>query len=193
MAEAAEHSGLGGRVVGFELKVDPNNPQNDDPPGGRSDTLILYVSQGSGPSGGKAREVIRNALRRKNLSKCLHKFFGRGTILTNYNLPRIDATENLPGAGRMYPDKVPKTGRATVNIDKGNFNGMAADDPFLIDTYLHEVANALAVQRFTNVPESLRGWRAHMGALGSYPADSQKNHPWDPDIGQQFEECLHEE
>ncbi len=121
---------------------------------------------GGGTDPAKAKEVIKNALKTKNLSKCLNKFFGPGIILTNENLPRIDATENLPGAGRTYPDKVPDTGRATVNIDKGNFNGMAANDTFLTDTYLHETANALAIQRFTNVEPGRRGpTGAHLEAL----------------------------
>jgi hypothetical protein len=120
--------------------------------------------------------------------------FGPGTILTNENLPKVDATKDLPGAtvGRTDPKQVPETGRATVQIDRGIYRGLPASDPLLIGTYLHEVANALAIQRFTDVfPGKDRGWRAYLGPLGSPPTTAQINHPYDPDVGQQFEECLH--
>jgi hypothetical protein len=134
--------------------------------------------------------LLKAALGQKNLSKCLHKFFGPGTILTNANLPRIDASENLTGGavGQTRASEVPDTGRGTVHIDKGVFNGLGASDAFLVGTYLHETANVLAIQRFTNIQP--RWMRDLAGPLGSPPTAAQKNHPWDSDIGQQFEDCL---
>ncbi len=148
--------------------------------------------QNFGDTGGdkKKRDVINAALKQKNLSKCLNKYFGPGTILTNENLPHVDASKDLPGgqAGHTVVDQVPDTGRGTVEIDRGIFTSLTAQDPFLVGTYLHEVANLLAIQRFTNVP---KGDRARRGARGGPPGAGQRNHPWDPDIGQQFEECLY--
>ncbi len=148
-------------------------------------------SSGGGKSSGKARDVIKAALQQKNLSKCLHKFFGPGTILTNANLPRIDASQNLTGGavGQTDARHVPDTGHATIQIDKGIFTGLAANDPFLVGTYLHETANALAIQRFTNVQP--RWARDLMGPRGAYPTQQQLNDPTgDHDIGQQFEDCI---
>src|SRR5258707_10938907 len=62
--------------------------------------IIGYVGFGSvgqplGGGGGtlqKIKDTINSALNQANLAKCLNKFFGSGTILTNHNLPSIDAT-----------------------------------------------------------------------------------------------------
>ena len=138
----------------------------------------------------KAKEVIKNALKATNLSKCLHDFFGDGTILTKKNSPRLDASEALQGGhvGETRPWEVPDTGRATIHIDSRTFSNLAANDTFLTDTYLHETANALAIQRFTNIFP--RGVRARMGPRGRYPTERQWRNR-DPDIGHQFEICLH--
>jgi len=138
----------------------------------------------------KERDVINAALKQKNLAKCLNEFFGPGTILTNDNLPHIDASKDLLGgaAGRTVVDQVPETGRGTVQIDRGVFRDLPANDLFLVWTYLHETANVLAIQRFTNIQP--RGARARLGPRGGPPSAAQANHPWDSDIGQQFEECL---
>jgi len=147
-------------------------------------------AQGGGP-GQKKKDLINAALKQKNLSKCLNEFFGPGTILTNDNLPRIDASKDLPGGdvGHTVVDQVPETGRGTVQIDRGIFTSLPAADPFLVGTYLHETANVLAIQRFTHVQP--RGARALRGARGGPPGEAQRTHPWDRDIGQQFEECLY--
>lgn len=155
---------------------------------------LFDLGSGAGASqggGGKARDVIKAALGQKNLSTCLHKFFGPGKILTNSNLPSINATENLTNgaAGQTRASEVPDTGRGSVYIDKGIFTSLSANDPFLVGTYLHEVANVLAIQLFTNVQP--RWARARMGPRGTYPTQDQINDPTgDPDIGQQFEECI---
>jgi hypothetical protein len=140
-----------------------------------------------------ANDIIENALKNKNLCRCLNKYFGPGVKLTALNAPRIAFTQPLAGgaAGQTNANQVPDTGLAIVNIDPGIFN-LAANDTYLIDTYLHETANALAIQQFTNVFP--RGARARMGARGGPPTAAQRhggNVGIDSDIGEQFEECLH--
>ena len=108
--------------------------------------------------------------------------------MTNANVPAIDASRDLPGAtaGRTILDMVPDSGRATILIDKGIFTSLSAQDPYLVGTYLHETANALATQRFTNLTKPTR---AFAGALGGPPSKDQLN-SWDHDIGNQFEACI---
>jgi len=145
----------------------------------------------------KEDDVISNALQAPNLIDCGHSFFGPKFRFTRSNMPHIDATQNLGGAtaGRTIESMVPATGRATVLIDKGTF-AMNANDPFLRDTYLHETANATAIQQFTNQQTAAvfvhptRQLRAELGPRGSRPSDSQRRE-FDRDIGQQFEHCLH--
>jgi hypothetical protein len=90
---------------------------------------------------------------------------------------------------------VPATGRGTVLIDKGTFM-MNANDPFLVGTYLHEAANATAIQQFTSQQTAAvfvhptRQLRAHLGPRGIRPSNAQYNDR-DSDIDQQFERCLH--
>jgi len=136
----------------------------------------------------KKQDLIKAALATKNLSSCLHKFFGPGNILTNANLPHIDASQNLEGAraGQTDPAMVPDTGPATIQIDKGIFTSLSATDPFLIGTYLHETANALATQRFIQYTKATR---AYAGPLGGPPTNDQLN-SFDHDIGNQFEKCI---
>ena len=141
-------------------------------------------------------DVSSNALQAPNLVDCGHFFFGPKFRFTRSNMPHIDATQNLGGAtaGRTIESMVPATGRATVLIDKGTF-AMNANDPFLRDTYLHETANATAIQQFTNQQTAAvfvhptRQLRAELGPRGSRPSDSQRRE-FDRDIGQQFEHCL---
>jgi len=120
----------------------------------------------------------------------LNEFFGPGTILTNENLPYVNASQNFPGGawGWMKPSEVPATGRGTVYIDRGTFRGLSGTDFQMVGTYLHETANILAVQRFTHEPTKFN--RALLGPRGALPSPGQANHPWDRDIGQQFEECI---
>jgi hypothetical protein len=155
---------------------------------------LLYIKQGSFGGGhgdfdkGKKKDLINASLKQKNLSKCLTEFFGPGTILTNENLPRINASQDLFGAGKVITSDVPETGRGTVLIDRGTFASLPAADPFLVSTYLHEVANVLAIQRFTGIEP--RGARPFAGPRGTPPTEAQKHQRFDKDIGQQFEECI---
>jgi RHS repeat-associated protein len=159
---------------------------------------VCTISRSSGGSGGgggrrtpgqkKIAAVVNQALQQPGLSDCLNKWIASGTVLTNENLPFVDASKDLPGAtaGQTVHDQVPATGRGTVQIDRGFFAGLPADDPFLVATYLHELANVLAIQTFINVPKSERTRR---GARGGPPTQHQLR-SFDKDIGQQFEECL---
>jgi len=108
--------------------------------------------------------------------------------LTNSNLPHIDASQNLPGAavGHTDPARVPDTGRATIEIDKGILTSLQPTNPYLIGTYLHETANALAIQRFTQYTKATR---AYAGPLGALPTPAQQN-SLDSDIGNLFEQCI---
>jgi hypothetical protein len=143
----------------------------------------------------KEDQVIASALQVPNLVDCAHTFFGNNFRFNRSNLPHIDASQNLPGAGRTMESMVPATGRATVLIDRGTFP-MNANDPFLVDTYLHEAANATAIQRFTDQQTAAvfvhpsRQLRAELGPRGARPSNAQRN-SFDRDIGNQFEGCLH--
>jgi len=108
--------------------------------------------------------------------------------LTNENLPYVNATQDLRGWGEVKASEVPATGRGTVYIDRGTFQGLSAPNPQLVATYLHETANILAIQRFTHWPD--RNTRALLGPRGGPPSESQRR-SFDKDIGQQFEECLY--
>jgi RHS repeat-associated protein len=177
---------------------DPTWVEGDYPPNPGQDAIDLMLPTPGVPGdpGDKGRDVIDAALKEKNLSKCLHKFFGPGTILTNENLPRINASKDLSGGavGQTDARRVPDVGRGTVQIAKSMFNSLSANDPFLTRTYLHETANALAIQRFTDIQP--RAARMERGPLGGPPtSDQQKERRasfGDPDIGNQFEKCLRE-
>jgi hypothetical protein len=105
------------------------------------------------------------------------------------NAPNIDASQDLNNgaAGRTLASLVPNSGRPTILIDRGTFM-MSVSDPFLLLTYLHESANAFAIQRF-RYPGITRQQRALLGPRGAYPSPQQQN-SLDQDIGNQFEKCL---
>jgi hypothetical protein len=188
--------GFGGAATGASWNGTPINMSNP----GIAGALALPTMADISPifDASKEDDVISAALQVPNLTDCAHFFFGPKFRFTRSNLPHIDATRNLPGAAAGETDQsmVPAQGRATVLIDKGTFS-MNANDPFLTDTYLHEAANATAIQQFTNQQTAAvflhpkRQLRAELGPRGSRPSNAQHNHPWDPDIGQQFENCLH--
>jgi hypothetical protein len=144
----------------------------------------------------KADDVISAALQAPNLIDCAHSFFGPNFRFTRSNLPHIKATDLDRGAsGRTLQSMVPATGRATALIDSGYFS-LSANDPMQVDNYLHEAANATAIQQFTDqqtaavFPHPNRQSRAQLGPRGKRPSNAQ-HYQWDPDIGQQFEHCLH--
>ncbi len=121
----------------------------------------MFNRLGGAPDGSPAQQRIKQlvnaALEHPRLSKCLNEFFGGGTILTNENRPYVDARSDLrEGAfGETRAENVPATGRATVFIDRSFLTSpLPASDTFWTDTYLHEVANALAIQRFTHTPKN---------------------------------------
>ncbi|MGC1991428.1 MAG: RHS repeat-associated core domain-containing protein, partial [Candidatus Acidiferrales bacterium] len=146
---------------------------------------------GGGSTLQNIRNIINRALKQSRLSQCLHQFFGSGSILTNQNLPYIDATQTSIQLGAMgtVADPVPPSGRSTVEIASDVVNNSFAPE-LGQRVYLHEVANALAYQDFTNSPY---GVRPFLGPFGGPPTSSQRaqNQPGgDPDIGREFEKCV---
>lgn len=139
--------------------------------------------------GNKKHDLMQVALQHSNLACCVRKFFGNDFSLNMANLPSIDASHDLRGAtvGRTNPSDNLGQGRGVVQIDRGSFGNLAFDDEFLILTYLHETANALAQHLFTDYRPEDRGF---LGPMGAYPSWQQQHDPWDPDIGNQFEKCL---
>jgi RHS repeat-associated protein len=140
--------------------------------------------------GDKKRDLMHVALQHKNLACCVRKFFGNDVSLNMKNLPLIDASHDLHGAavGTAIPSDNVGRGRGVVQIDKGSFGNLAFDDEFLILTYLHETANALAQHLFTDYRPKDRGF---LGPMGAYPSWEQQHDPTrDFDIGNQFEKCL---
>ena len=146
----------------------------------------------------KQDQVKSAALGAKNLAACTTQFFGSGFNFTLANLPNIDATQNLGGMtiGRTKASMVPDDGVATILIDKGSFSSMKPAD--LAITYLHETANARAIQQFTqwSGPDFVNGGisrqdRALLGPMGRMPSNGQSHaSSGDHDIGNQFERCL---
>jgi RHS repeat-associated protein len=192
--------GFGGMALGSSWSGTPIMPSGGLTNGIQRALGMPTMDDVGGPIANMNKEddVISNALQAPNLADCARAFFGSKFSFTRSNMPHIDATQTLGGAtaGKTIESMVPATGRATVLIDKGTF-AMKANDPFLRDTYLHEAANATAIQKFTSQQtaavfrQPTRQRRAELGPRGLGPSNAQHNHPWDPDIGQQFEKCLH--
>ncbi len=140
----------------------------------------------------KIKDIINAALKQLKLAECLNKFFGRGTILTNQNLPSIDATQSsaqLGGSLGTPKLPVPMTGKPTVYVAS---DVVAMGGPLPQQVYLHEVGNALADQLFTNIPNQFQ--RAYQGPLGGAPTAEQIRQRGlvggDSDIGREFENCI---
>ena len=141
----------------------------------------------------RIKEIVNSALQQSELADCLNKFFGPGTILTNQNLPYVNATkssEELRALGRPK-ELVPESGRSTVYVASDVVNSPLLSK-FKQGVYLHEVANALAIQRFTNELDPNK--RAFLGPLGGPPTAEQVRQSQlpkgDRDIGREFEICV---
>jgi hypothetical protein len=138
------------------------------------------------------RNIINSALKQPKLAACLHAFFGSGTVLTNQNLPYVDATQDSTQmhalGGQDQP--VPSSGRSTVQIASDVVNNTFAPE-LGQRVYLHETANALAYQDFT---DASYGSRPFLGPMGGAPTASQQAQAQgtggDPDIGREFEKCV---
>jgi hypothetical protein len=85
---------------------------------------------------------------------------------------------------------VPATGRGTAIVASEKLGDMEQAGR----TYLHETANLLAIQQFTNSGVTGQD-RALRGPFGGVPTAEQAwaaAHPGnDPDIGRQFELCVY--
>jgi RHS repeat-associated protein len=174
----------GGASGAAPLPAPPNNKPVPDP---------TAQQQGT-----KQDQVKSAGLGLKNLAACTTEFFGSGFNFTLANLPNIDATQNLKGAaiGETRASMVPDEGRATILIDKGSYSSMSPSS--LAVTYVHEAANARAIQQFTqwSGPGFVNGGlsrndRARLGPMGNWPSKGQQHaSSGDHDIGNQFERCL---
>jgi hypothetical protein len=155
---------------------------------------------GGGGGGGAQRikDIINNALKQAKLSECLNKWIGPGTVLTNANLPYLNATQSSAqlsarrGAQNVLgtPDMpVPSTGRGTALVA----SDILGNTDLAMRTYLHETANILAMQQFTSSGVTGND-RALRGARGTPATGVQAweaaHPPADGDIGWQFELCV---
>jgi len=160
--------------------------------------LGLLFGLPGGDSLQRIKDIINNALKQAKLSECLNKWIGPGTVLTNANLPYINATQSSAqlsarrGANDVLgtPDMpVPSTGRGTALVA----SDILGNTDLAMRTYLHETANILAMQQFTNSGVTGND-RALLGARGTPPTGVQAweaaHPPADGDIGWQFELCV---
>lgn len=140
-------------------------------------------------------DTVNSALQQPNLSSCLNTWIGPGLVLTNDNLPFMDATKSdsqlATIAGSKDPvdgtvkEPVPASGRSTVYVA----SNLMGDKNEAMRTYIHETGNALAMQKFAGGNDS----GAYLGARGGPPGIAQRtgNNPWrDRDIGYQIEVCV---
>lgn len=165
-----------------------------------SETADCYedtYGDGAYCSGSRIASIVDLALHQPKLSQCLNAYFGPGNILSNQNLPKVDTTQskaqlsaqtgnsegNTIGATQQ---PVPSSGPGTVEMASEYFYGSGTTNLQLAGTYLHETANILAYQTFTNTRYVQRPYQ---GPLGANPKPSQYLNE-DPDIGVQFEKCV---
>ena len=177
--------GGGGNPAKTDPPLDPDGPPPDcnagntvcsDPPPDpcEVDPQFWCFPTPTGPlTPRKIKNIINGALKQAKLAECLNKFFGKGTILNNSNLPHIDGTqgdENQLGAQGTVQLPVPATGPGTVIMASNVMNNALAPQ-FAQQVYLHETANVLAYQTFTSVPVDSRPF---MGPLGGPPTGDQQ-------------------
>jgi RHS repeat-associated protein len=176
-----------------------SGPGSGPSAGGASGTAPLPTAPNPPVKNPDPQDQVKSAgLGLKNLAACTTEFFGSGFNFTLANLPNIDATQNLKGAaiGETRASMVPEEGRATILIDKGSYSSMSPSS--LAVTYMHEAANARAIQQFTqwSGPGFVNGGlsrndRARLGPMGNWPSKGQQHaSSGDHDIGNQFERCL---
>ena len=85
---------------------------------------------------------------------------------------------------------VPPSGRGTVLVGSDVYMNPLVGNSFIADIYLHETANILAYQRFTNVPYLDRPFRGPLGGPPTAEQNAERRQGGDADIGKQFENCL---
>ena len=146
----------------------------------------------------RIKDIVNAALKQTRLSECLNEWFGPGTILTNANLPCLDVRQSsgqitdIVGRPAIGTPKqpVPPSGRGTVLVGSDVYMNPLVGNSFIADIYLHETANILAYQRFTNVPYLDRPFRGPLGGPPTAEQNAERRQGGDADIGKQFENCL---
>jgi len=140
----------------------------------------------------RINDVVNSALQTPGLGACLNTWIGPGLVLTNANLPYVDATKstaelatytNSPVAVDGTPKQpVPATGRSTVYVA----SDILSNKDEAMRTFIHETGNALAMQNFSGGTNA----GAYLGPRGGAPSAAQRNDPIDHDIGNQIERCV---
>jgi len=170
----------------------------------QADVDPFFYSGVSSTMGGGSRtelSIINLALNQPKLSKCLATYFGSAVVLNSQSAPSINTGKTSTELGQ-YTDSswsdvsgtpeqpVPARGQGngTVLIANDYWNSASTTDVQLQGTYLHETANILAYQLFTNVRYTQRPFQGELGGAPSY--EQLHNTDRDPDIGAQFEKCV---
>ena len=144
----------------------------------------------------RVADTVNSALQQPNLSNCLNTWIGPGLVLTNDNLPYMDATKSGTQLAKIAKSKdpaiegtvkepVPASGRSTVYVA----SEIMGDKNEAMRVYTHETGNALAMQTFAGGGRS----GAYLGARGGPPGIEQSsghNPLRDTDIGYQIEFCV---
>ena len=149
-------------------------------------TIVSMGACGGDPAGVQRsiKDVINAALKTPRLGECLNKIFGRGQILTNNNLPRIDTTVSKAEISRVtgvssdatIQVPVPASGSGTILMATEMFYGPDSSSRYVQAVYIHEKGNILAAQL-------LGGWNAR-------PDNDPTLRNWDRDTGMNLEDCV---
>jgi hypothetical protein len=140
-------------------------------------------------------DIVNSALQQPGLGACLNTWIGPGLVLTNANLPYVDATQSEAQLAVIAnrdvlvegtpKEPVPASGRLTVYVA----SDIIGDKNEAMRVFIHETGNALAMQMFAGGDIS----GAYRGARGRDPGIEQRtgdNPLHDPDIGYQIERCV---
>ncbi len=153
-------------------------------------------NQGQSQANQQIVDTVNSALQQPDLSKCLNTWIGPGLVLTNSNLPYLDATKSGAQLAQIINSKkptiegtvkepVPSAGRPTVYVA----SEVMGNKKEAMRVYVHEMGNALAMQRFSGGARD----GAYRGARGGPPGIDQSsgnNILRDKDIGYQLEQCV---
>ncbi len=197
-AGVPNYGGAGG--IGTDYFSDVGDKDDEDAKDDEGSSTASADSQQevSAPNSSSPQVVdtVNSALQQPNLSNCLNIWIGPGLVLTNDNLPYMNATKSETQlatiAGSKDPmiegtvkEPVPASGRSTVYVAKE----IMGDKNEAMRVYTHETGNVLAMQKFASGGNS----GAYLGARGGSPGIAQRtgNNPLrDRDIGYQIEVCV---
>ena len=164
-------------------------------PGGSEGTPeVKNGSPAQQQSSPRVVDIVNSALKQPGLGACLNTWIGSGLVLTNANLPFMNATKSSDQLAAMIGysgggdvdgttgAQVAPTGRSTVYVA----SGVLGDKDRAMRTYIHETGNALAMQRFAGGDAA----GAYVGPRGGPQSAAQRSDPIDHDIGNQIERCV---